>query len=119
MCYVNIALTALGFIIFAVIVLSLIQGSDDDSNPECVIIWFHRPGCGFCTRMNDEWEMFTSQAPNYVKVLKINASDPKYAQMAKFYEVNGVPHIVKEKNGRRSVFEGPRKASEFMKFALN
>ena len=127
MFYIVLALVAIGIVVFSIIILMLTRymsypnyygNSDYYGRSDCDIIWFYRPGCGYCTRMNDEWEKFAAQAPSYIQLYKINVSNPKYVQMANEYDVTGVPHIVKEKNGRRTVFKGQRTASEFYKFAM-
>jgi hypothetical protein len=69
--------------------------------------------------MSDEWNAFASNIPSYVKVLKIDVSQPQYMEMAQIYGVQGVPHIVREKNGILTVFKGTRTATEFTKFALH
>jgi glutaredoxin len=111
------ALIVIGSILFIGLLISL-TGLCNFYAPDCKIIWFHRPGCGYCTQMSDEWDAFTSQVPSSIKVEKIDVSQPQNMEMARSYGVQGVPHIVKEKYGIRSVFEGNRKAREFMKFAL-
>jgi hypothetical protein len=68
--------------------------------------------------MEGEWEKFTSNAPSFLKVRKIDVSKPQNRKMAQSYGVKGVPHIVREKNGIREVFNGPRIGSAFLQFAL-
>lgn len=115
MCPTNVALAVIGSIVFIGLLISIAGGSGES---DCTVTWFHRPGCHYCTRMSDEWDSFASRAPSSVKVRKIDVSQPQYRKMAQSYGVGGVPHIVREKYGRRTVFDGPRKAPEFIKFAL-
>jgi hypothetical protein len=115
MCTTNVALAVIGSIVFICLLLSVSGGS---GGSDCEMIWFHRPGCGYCTQMEGEWASFTSHAPSSIKVRKIDVSKPQHRQMAASYGVQGVPHVVREKNGRRQVFAGPRKSPDFMQFAL-
>lgn len=82
----------------------------------CKLIWFFRPGCGHCTRMNPAWDEFVKQAPSEVEVVKINTQENP--DMARDFEVEGVPHIVKVTDNVRVVYRGDRTAAGFLKFVM-
>jgi len=86
---------------------------------DCTMTFFHRPGCGYCSRMYDQWDSFVSKAPKGIKTRKINIRDKRYNQLVAAYGVRSVPHIVKEKRGRRSVYKGPRKANDLLSYAIS
>jgi hypothetical protein len=89
------------------------------SGESCLITFFHRPSCGYCTKMNGDWDTFVSQKPSWVKTRKINVSDPKNKSIASKYNIRGVPHIVKEKRGRKEVYSGNRKANNLLSWSKN
>lgn len=78
------------------------------------IIWFYRPGCGWCDKMNPEWERFEKMAPSNLTLKKINTAEEQ--EMAEDFGVQGVPFIVKVVDGKRKVFQGERSAENFMRF---
>ena len=83
------------------------------------IIWFYQDGCRFCVEMKGEWDLFARNAPRYLKVQSVDIFDPVNAKMVQEYRVKGVPYIIKEKNGRRYVYAGPRKAADLLHWAIN
>jgi thiol-disulfide isomerase/thioredoxin len=78
------------------------------------IIWFYRPGCGWCERMESEWDDFVSKAPNNININRVNIIENQ--QMAQDFQVEGVPHIVKIVNGSRHVFNEERTCDNFLRF---
>jgi thiol-disulfide isomerase/thioredoxin len=84
--------------------------------PKVIILWFFRPGCGHCDRMEAAWKKFASNLPADVAVEKINVMENP--DMAEDFRVEGVPHIVKVVNGKRIIYSGDRSAEDFLKFAL-
>ena len=81
-----------------------------------LMIWFYRPGCGHCQHMEGEWDKFVDSSPSNVETQKINTIENQ--QMARNFEVYGVPHIVKIVNGKREVFDDYRNADNFLRFAI-
>lgn len=82
----------------------------------CTIWWFHRPSCGYCVKMSDEWDAFVALKPSYITTKKVDTA--KHPRLAREYGVTTVPHIVKEKYGRKSVYKGPRKADDFLRWSM-
>jgi glutaredoxin len=111
----TITLVIIGFLVCMCLLIKVTCNRSIGS--DCTITWFHRPGCHYCTQMENEWDTFVSIAPRSVNIKKIDVSKPQHIQMAQKYGVIGVPHIVKEKHGKLTVFDGPRKSSELIKFA--
>lgn len=78
------------------------------------IIWFHRPGCGYCTQMEPEWERLQTMVPTSVDLKKVNTIEQP--AMASDFGVNGVPFIVKVVGNNRQVYNGNRSAEDLLKF---
>ncbi len=86
------------------------------------VIWFYRPDCGYCKRMEQEWARFESMCTTSlfppIVVKKININDPLYKDLAENFDVMGVPHIVKiGDNYRRKVYTGDRTAGDLYSWA--
>ncbi len=93
-------------------------GRQQHSN-HCSVMWFHRPSCGYCVKMKDEWEAFEGSAPSNVHTMKIDTSDPANAPLAKKFGVKSVPHIVKVADGKAEVYSGERTVQGFMNWVNN
>lgn len=89
-----------------------------NSGPSVKITWFYRDSCGYCVKMKDEWAKFDSLAPPSISLTKVDIANPKNARLVKEYKVSGVPHIVKEKCGRREVYSGPRTTEHFLEWSM-
>ncbi len=83
------------------------------------VMWFYRPDCGYCQKMENEWKkveidsMFTLLPP--IDAVKININEACNAKIAENYGVNSVPFIVKlDHNGIRDVYNGERKAKSIL-----
>jgi thiol-disulfide isomerase/thioredoxin len=87
-----------------------------NDKPKVTMIWFYKPGCGFCDRMSQNWDEFKLSKPSHVTVRKVNTL--KEQQMAQDFRVNGVPHIVKIVNGKIYVFNDDRTTENFLRFAM-
>jgi thiol-disulfide isomerase/thioredoxin len=85
------------------------------ATPKSTIMWFYSENCGHCTRMDPAWKQFVAMAPNHLTIKKIDIEENQ--QMAMDYGVNGVPFVVKECDGKRSVYGGDRSAMDIYKFA--
>lgn len=105
-------------IITLVVLIVICTSSYCDCNVDERVIWFYRDGCGFCTKMIEEWDRFVLMRPKYILVEKINTADPANQEMVEDYGVVGVPHIVKVKDGRRYVYNGPRIAESLLSWAI-
>jgi thiol-disulfide isomerase/thioredoxin len=88
------------------------------SENQTFVYWFHTPNCGHCRRMEGDWNKLKNLLKEYpnIKLTKIDVSKPENQQMSQDYEVEGVPHIVKEKNGKRDVYSGNRSAQDLFKW---
>lgn len=102
--------------IIVLIAIYYFTNTTNSSNDKDKIIWFYSPGCGYCTNMENDWAIFKSRAPSNFVLEKINTT--KNQKMADDFGVEGVPHIVKIKNGKRTVYSGDRSAKDLLKFAL-
>ncbi len=85
------------------------------------IIWFHRPSCPHCVKMQGEWNKFVKQANidlQDVEIKDVNIEkDPVTAEK---FHINSVPHIIKIKScGKQIVYDGDRTAKTLMEFAKN
>jgi thiol-disulfide isomerase/thioredoxin len=81
------------------------------------VIWFYRPGCGFCTRMEPAWAEFASMVPANINIRKINTLENR--EMADDFGVSGVPFIVKVTDNDRQIYEGDRSAQDLLRFCQN
>jgi thiol-disulfide isomerase/thioredoxin len=81
------------------------------------VFLFYRNGCGWCDKIKPEWQRFTKMhsGSNEVEVRAINSEENQ--QMANDYGVSGVPHIVRECNGVRTIYQGDRSAESLYKFS--
>lgn len=82
-----------------------------------IMFLFYRNGCGWCEKIKPEWQRFEKmhRGSTDVEIRSINSEEN--AQMANEYGVTGVPHIVKECNGVRTVYQGDRSAESLYKFS--
>jgi len=81
------------------------------------ILWFYRDGCGWCHKMQADWDKFSQMVADNpdISIHKINTE--KNQKMAEDYGVSGVPHIVKVCKGKRIVYSGSRSADDLKLFA--
>lgn len=109
------------WIAIIVIILAILIGYNKYCECACdeKIIWFYQDGCGHCVRMKDEWAAFVRVAPKYMKIQSLDIFDPANARVVKEFGVQGVPYIVKVKNGRKYVYTGPRKAADLLHWSIN
>lgn len=83
----------------------------------CSVMWFHKPQCGWCRKMEVEWDRFTAMIPKTIHAKKIDTSKQENFDLARKFKVQTVPHIVKVKNNKMSVFKGDRTAENFLFWA--
>jgi thiol-disulfide isomerase/thioredoxin len=104
-------------IVVLLIVLFYAYACFSKSKSAVTIFLFYRDGCGWCEKLKPEWQKFAKmhKGSTDVEIRAINSQDN--AQMADAYGVNGVPHIVKECNGVRTVYQGNRTAEDLYKFS--
>ena len=107
----------LAYIILFVLALLFLCGCYCMVDYDATIIWFHRPDCGFCVKMEPEWQKFRKMAPSNILLKKINIRD--YPDMADDFGVEGVPFIVKVVGKKRVVYKGDRSAGDLLKFAAS
>lgn len=105
----------LSYIIIAIIVVISLGYYTTRTTSKIDIIWFYRPGCPHCDNMMGEWNKFTKMRNRQdLHIRKVNTlENPK---MAAEYEVSGVPHIVRVKEGVRTVYKGDRTAQSLYDF---
>jgi thiol-disulfide isomerase/thioredoxin len=110
---------ALAFVL--IYVMWLRSNKSDDASSKTLgdtqatkVIWFHRPDCGYCVKMKDQWEIFEKLlGKTKVKPVKVDINQDKAT--ADEYNVTGVPHIVKvSSDGTRSVYSGDRTAKDML-----
>lgn len=106
----------LAAVILAIIILTFCKMSI--SQPNSQIIWFYRDNCGYCSQMNNEWDHFTKIAPKYFNIKKVDTANPANQKMSRDYGVKSVPHIVKEKDGIKTIYNGSRKASDLLSWSI-
>lgn len=84
---------------------------------------FYRPGCGYCTAMDDEWTKLKSKCMfRTVRCVDINMDTANERERELFTNLggSGVPHIAKvHSDGRRYIFDGERTADSMMKWIDN
>ncbi len=80
------------------------------------IIWFYSPNCGYCRQMHADWDKFEEMCPRYIMLKKVNIDTNR--EMARNFQVDGVPHIVKVRNNNRIVYDGDRSCEDLLKFAM-
>lgn len=105
------------YIIVMLIVLCYTYSCFSKSTAKATIFLFYRDGCGWCEKLKPEWQKFAKMHKDStdIEVRAINSLDN--TQMADNYGVTGVPHIVKECNGVRTVYKGNRTAEDLYKFS--
>ena len=88
------------------------------------VIWFYKPGCGYCDRMRNAWNRLKySGLPPNITLQEINTALPENANIAAEYSVSGVPHIIKQRvgvNGKLSVrvYDGDRSTNSMRSWIL-
>lgn len=87
------------------------------SKAKSTIFLFYRNGCGWCEKLKPEWRRFEKMHKDStdVEIRAINSEEN--AEMANEYGTQGVPHIVKECGGIRTVYQGNRSAEDLYKFS--
>ena len=89
------------------------------------VIWFFRPGCGHCDKMKGAWaKLKQSVLPSNFILQEINTALPENAGISASYQVNGVPHIIKETKGTNGnlnvmVYDGDRSTKSMSDWILN
>lgn len=103
-------------IVIIILVLIILSMSMPVREPDEEIIWFHNPNCGHCLNMAPAWSQFESMVGSDIKVRKVNTlDDPK---LAEYFGVQGVPHIVKTKGDKQSIYHGDRTAKDLYNFTM-
>lgn len=117
-------------IVYLVIIWFLIkylQGSISNNDNEFMssssitVYWFYSPGCSHCSNMKNSWDaLVSSNIPNNYILKDINTIDPSNQDLAKKYNVQGVPHIIKvNANGKViSEYKGDRSTADMKKWVL-
>jgi thioredoxin-like negative regulator of GroEL len=107
------------YIVLAVVVSIIIyfdyQKYKRNTRPKVHMVWLYKPGCGHCIRMEKAWKEFEDSSPSYVSISRINIIEEP--SIAEYFNVVGVPHIVKVVEGRQYVFNGDRTSENFLEFA--
>jgi thiol-disulfide isomerase/thioredoxin len=87
------------------------------SKSKATVFLFYRNGCGWCEKIKPEWQRFEKmhKGSTDVEIRAINSEENE--KMSNEYGVSGVPHIVKECNGVRTVYQGDRTAESLYKFS--
>lgn len=83
------------------------------------IYWFYRKSCGYCKKMEHEWEKFENRMSMSMKIkcIKIDTTDDRNRRLVKDFDIQSVPMIYKIEKGVRYKYEGNRVASEFENWA--
>lgn len=83
------------------------------------IYWFYRKSCGYCRKMEPEWEKFENRMAMSLKIkcIKIDTADDRNSRIVRDFDIQSVPTIYKIDNGVRYKYEGDRIAAEFEKWA--
>lgn len=84
---------------------------------KATIFLFYRNGCGWCEKLKPEWKRFIEmhRKSTDIEIRAINSEEN--AEMADNYGVAGVPYIVRECNGVRTLYKGDRSAESLYKFS--
>jgi len=104
-------------IVVILIVLCYVISCASGPKPKVTVFLFYRDGCGWCDKIKPEWQRFNKMHRDSkdVEIRAINSQEN--TEMAKKYGVTGVPHIVKECNGVRTIYQGDRTAASLYKFS--
>lgn len=81
------------------------------------VYWFHRPGCPHCDKMADEWKTFAGRTGFMIQAVAVDTTLPENKLLSDNFDFETVPHIVKVKEGIRTVYSGERKAADIMAWA--
>ena len=110
----------IALIIVLLFIISEICKNESESFSDMVhVYWFHRPGCGYCTKMKNDWIKLKKIMPDNYMMHDIDTSLPQHAELSKKYGVNGVPHIVKVINGKHSVYNGNRSTYDMKRWLVS
>lgn len=102
----------------------LCSGKYGQNNGKVVMYRFYRPGCPYCVSSQEEWNKFKlaigRDHPLY-EIYDVNqdTATPQEQALARKYRVSGVPTVVKVKNGKYVIYDGPRTSVEYQKFLKN
>lgn len=106
-------------IALAILAILLIWYLFSGNSKKETVIWFHRPSCPHCVRMQGEWNKFVKHAKQElidVEIKDVNIEkDPETADK---FQIESVPFILKIKScGKQMVYDGDRSAKTLMDFA--
>jgi thioredoxin-related protein len=61
------------------------------------VFWFHRPGCPYCDKMENDWNQVKDQLSNdpMYNIQSIDISKPENSDIASAFNVTTVPQITK------------------------
>ena len=103
-------LKPLGFIVILIYIYYYKKNKD-----KITIILFYRDGCGFCEKIEPEWNKFKTMVGPNIEIKKIDSMEN--TDMASDFNVVGVPHIVRVQGTKRYVYSGDRSAEDLLRFA--
>lgn len=91
----------------------------NQTNESCKIYWFYKDTCDYCKEMKTEWELIENKlSGTTIKIISIDANEPKNKKMRKNFNISTVPHIVKVfPDGTRCVYKGVRKCDDIIEWA--
>jgi thiol-disulfide isomerase/thioredoxin len=85
------------------------------------IIWFYRPNCGWCNKMESAWQQLersTMFSIIPIETQKININDPVNHSIAQTYGVSGVPFIIKlTQDQSHNIYNGDRSFQDMYQWA--
>lgn len=110
-------------IIFVIWILYRYQYRNENKNkyykkeediPNDAIILFYSPNCMYCKQFKPQWDEFRNRT--VIPTREFSVIDPTFRYLAQDYQIQGVPHIVRDRNGIRTVYTGNRTVDDMLKF---
>lgn len=84
---------------------------------------FHRPGCGYCKKSQNDWDAFKKECSGKIIAfhdVNMDTASNSEKELFKKYEGKGVPHIVKVAwDGSYKVYSGNRTTPDLKMFLEN
>jgi thiol-disulfide isomerase/thioredoxin len=102
-------------VLLVLVILHLTKASWAPTKDKVTVMWFYSDSCSHCTNMKGAWDEFVGMKPAGVELKKIDTATNQ--ALSQEYKVDGVPFIVREINGNRTVYQGDRSAKDLYKFA--
>ncbi|OTF78904.1 protein disulfide-isomerase A4-like protein, partial [Euroglyphus maynei] len=101
----------------SVITLTAANFDDTIESESLILVQFYAPWCGHCKRLKPEYERAARRLLEREKPIKLAKVDATAEQeLAQRFEVKGYPTLFIFRNGKKSIYKGPRDENGIVDF---